>query len=229
MGTVVVDPVHRGPARSANGGWTAGLLATHLAHSPAVTVTLRRPAPLGRRLDVYRDAGRAELRDGDTLVAEAEPAGTPAAVPPVSAARAEAAESDYAGLVSHPFPGCFVCGTEPAAGEGLLLRPGRVAPAATACRWVPHPRHVGRAHVWAALDCPGGWAEDLEGRPMVLGRITASVRRRPEAGEPLVVVGTLLDTDDRKSRTATSVYDAAGRVVGSAVHTWIRVDPRTFD
>ena len=76
---------------------------------------------------------------------------------------------------------------------------------------------------------PGGWTGDLVGRPMVLGRITAVIRRRPLAGERLVVVGALVDAVGRKSRTATSVYDAAGREVGSAFHTWIRVDPPTFD
>ncbi len=93
---------------------------------------------------------------------------------------------------------------------------------------MPHPAHTEPAHVWAALDCPGGWTDDIAGRPMVLGRITAVVRRLPLPGERLVVVGAWLETSGRKTMTATSVYDAAGRVVGSAAHTWIRIDPSTF-
>jgi hypothetical protein len=226
--SVVIDAVHRGPARSGNGGWTAGVLAAHLPGSEAVTVTLRRPPPLSRPLAVRRDGEGAELLDGDRVVAEAAPAGRPPPVAAVSAGDARAAEATYAGLVTHPFPGCFVCGTEPAAGVGMRLRPGRVGPGRTACTWTPRPGHGSAAHVWAALDCPGGWTDDIEGRPMVLGRMTAAVLRGPRVGEDLVVVGVLLDRGERKSRTATTVYDAAGREVGSAVHTWIRVDPHSF-
>ena len=161
-------------------------------------------------------------------MAEAEPGEVPEPVEPVDPGVARAAEPAYAGLVDHPFPGCFVCGPEAAEGVGLRLRPGPVAPGRTACTWTPQPTQLEAAHVWAALDCPGGWTGDLVGRPMVLGRITAVIRRLPRSGEPLVVVGALVDAVGRKSRTATSVYDAAGREVGSAFHTWIRVDPPTF-
>ena len=167
--------------------------------------------------------------DDGVLVAEAEPGEVPEPVEAVDPADAGAAEHVYAGLLDHPFPSCFVCGTEPAEGVGMRLRPGQLTPGRTACTWTPQPTHLETAHVWAALDCPGGWTGDLVGRPMVLGRITAVIRRRPLAGERLVVVGALVDAVGRKSRTATSVYDAAGREVGSAFHTWIRVDPPTFD
>ena len=46
------------------------------------------------------------------------------------------------------------------------------------------------------------------------------------------MVGALLDATARKSVTATTVYDTAGsRIgseIGSAVHTWIQVDPLAF-
>jgi hypothetical protein len=238
---VILDPVHRGPSRSGNGGWTAGVLAAHAAQAPparapaeaaepeAVQVTLRRPPPIGRPLQVRRDGEHVELLDDDRLVAEADPAEAPGPVDPVGFAAASSAEAAYAGLVSHPFPDCFVCGTEPADGVGLRLRPGRVAAGRTACTWIPHPHHVSAPHVWAALDCPGGWTLDIAGRPMVLGRMTAVVRRLPSPRERLVVVGAFVDTQGRKSRTATTVYDAEGREVGSAGHTWIQVDALAFN
>ena len=71
MTSVVIDAVHCGPSRSGNGGWTAGVLAAHLRGSEAVTVTLRRPPPLSRPLTVRRDGDRADLLDGDLVVAEA--------------------------------------------------------------------------------------------------------------------------------------------------------------
>ena len=81
---------------------------------------------------------------------------------------------------------------------------------------------------WAALDCTGGWAADLEERMMVLGRITAEIDALPAIGEEHVVVGQLLGVDGRKSLTAATLYDADGRIVGRARHTWIAVDRATF-
>ena len=46
--TLVVPHRFRGPARSGNGGWTAGVLAAYLPGDGPVTVTLRRPPPLAR-------------------------------------------------------------------------------------------------------------------------------------------------------------------------------------
>ena len=228
MSGLRLEAQHRGPATSANGGWTAGVLAARLPGAAAVTVTLRLPPPLERDLDVRGGGDSVALRDGEALVAEAVVGEPPEPVPSVDADEAAAAEAAYAGLVDHPFPGCFVCGTTPPAGQGLRLRPGPVGPGRTACTWTPHPAHTSAAHVWAALDCPSGWTDDIAGRPMVLGRITASVHRRPVSGERLVVVGALLDRVGRKTLTAASVYDAAGLLVGTATHTWIRVDPTAF-
>ena len=70
---LVIDRHFRGPTESANGGYTCGVLAS-LFHGP-VEVTLRLPPPLERPLELDMDEGRRslELRDGDALVAEAEP------------------------------------------------------------------------------------------------------------------------------------------------------------
>jgi acyl-coenzyme A thioesterase PaaI-like protein len=51
----------------------------------------------------------------------------------------------------------------------------------------------------------------------------------PVVGEPHVVVGRHLSTDGRKSFTASTLYDADGRVVAAARHTWIQVDPAAFN
>ncbi len=228
MSVLRLDAQHRGPATSANGGWTAGVLAARLPGAAAVTVTLRLPPPLERDLDVHAGSERVQLRDGEALVAEAVVGEPPEPVPPADADDAAAAEAAYPGLVDHPFPGCFVCGTTPLEGQGLRLRPGPIGPGRTACSWTPHPAHASAAHVWAALDCPSGWTDDIAGRPMVLGRITAAIHRPPVGGERLVVVGALLDRVGRKSLTAASVYDAAGHLLGTAAHTWIRVDPSAF-
>lgn len=222
MAELTIDARYLGPPGSANGGYTAGRLAAW-QEGPAV-VTLRQPPPLDVPMAVVAVGGGFELRRGEVLVAQVGPVeldGDP--VPPVAWERAARAEASYAGLVDHPFPGCFVCGTAPPADEGMYLRPGPVGPGLVATTW--RPTAAASELVWAALDCPGGWAVDLPGRPMVLGRIAARVDELPEPGERCVVVGQALGDERRKTFTATAAYGADGRLLGQARATWISVDP----
>ena len=68
----------------------------------------------------YDGAIVAEARALDPAPAEFAPDGVPAP----SFDEAAAAARGYRGFAVHPYPGCFVCGTEPAEGQGLRLRPG---------------------------------------------------------------------------------------------------------
>ncbi|MGH3498508.1 MAG: hypothetical protein ACRDP1_13690 [Nocardioidaceae bacterium] len=244
---VTIDPRFRGPVSSGNGGYTAGLLAQvlltttslpdpHDQAPQAVEVTLRMPPPLGRPLRVETFEDGVRMLDSDALVgtavlAELDPT---RCVDAVSESAALAAEAAYRGLVSHPFPECFVCGTARTRGDGLALRPGTVSDGRTACTWRPDPSLadaeglVRPEFVWAALDCPGGWTADLEGRPLVLGRMTACVDARPRVDELHVVTGSLLGAEGRKTFSASAVHDSDGRVVGRAAHTWIEIDPAGF-
>jgi hypothetical protein len=221
-----------GPPGSANGGYTAGLLASLLPIGVVVEVTLRQPPPLETPLDVSASGDRATLRFGGVVIADAVVAVlSEDVVAPVPFEVAAAAMSSYAGLELHPFPGCFACGTERPPPDGLGLRPGRVPgrPDCVATTWVPDASVASAGGdraalveaVWAALDCPGGWSADLVGRPMVLGRMTAAVDARPRAGEPCVVVGRWLGAERRKTYTASTMYDADGRILGRAQATWI--------
>ena len=227
----------RGPTSSGNGGYTAGMLAALVAGAPAVTVTLRRPPPLETGLTAAATAHGWVLQHGDGVIAEAIGADTAALADPVAhidVATARGAEDSYPGLRHHPFPECFVCGPARGPGDGLRLFPGRLGDGRTACTWTPDPSlgdpdgRVGHEYVWAALDCPGGWTGDLEGRPMVLGRISATVPETVAVGDTYIVVGRLLGSEGRKTFTASTVYDSAGHECGRASHTWIHVDPSQF-
>lgn len=232
---LVLPDRFNGPPGSANGGYVSGRLAALLGSDGAVTVTLREPPPLGVDLVVATgEDGRIAATFGGAVIATAEPgalAHDP--VEPVSLGVAREAEERYAGLRSHPFPTCFVCG--PQRRDGLGLRPGRVGDSPdgpVACVWEPGAststtgalgpgEPVETAMVWAALDCPSGWASDLEARPMVLGRITARVDARPHPGDRCVVVARVLGGEGRKTFTASTAYDPDGRVLGRAEAVWI--------
>ena len=235
-----IAPRFRGPAKSGNGGYVAGQVGTALAavaaHGTVPRVRLMVPPPMEVDLDLLVSSDSASLAGIEAAVAEAISVAADtldhATVDPVGPDEARAAEAQYKGLVNHPFPGCFVCGPENA--EGLRLRPGPLADGRTACTWHPSTGLaaddglVDPVFLWAALDCPGGWAIDLEGRPSVLGQMSACIDARPPAGEACVVMGRILGEDGRKTLTASTLYDSDGRVLARAQHTWILVDPALF-
>lgn len=221
-----------GPPSSGNGGWSAGALAAHV-DAPVVAVSLFAPPPLDTPMPIRVEDDARVASHGDAPVLRAEPAaGDLTVVAWVPPAEARAAEASYAGLASHPFPTCFSCGT--ARDDGLRIFPGRVADqegcARVAATWTPDASvaDVLPATTWAALDCVGGWAGDLEERLMVLARMTARVDRLPEVGAEHVVVGLGRLTSGRKTFTASALYDADGDLLGSAEHLWIAVDPAAF-
>lgn len=242
---LLVPSRFRGPAQSGNGGWTAGALAAliprcptdHAMPWPTVEVTLRRPPPLDVEIAVETTDDEARCEVGEARIVERELAEAGC----VPAAEARAAETAYAGLVSHPFPDCFGCGPNRAEGDGLRIFPGPVGAGRVAGTWTPHPSmgedwheyagstpRVSLPVTWAALDCVGGWASGLDERPMVLGRMTARVHRLPAIATTYVLVGRLLGTEGPKTFTAASLWDPDGDLVGTAEHTWIEVDPASF-
>jgi hypothetical protein len=171
-----------------------------------------------------------EVRDGEHPVLEATTApgldagGIPTAV---SFAEATTAGEGYEGLADHPFPTCFSCGTARDRGDGLRLQPGRVAggDGEYAAAWVP-AADVTLETVWAALDCPGGWASGIAGRPMVLGTMTAQVLSLPTPGEEHVVMAWPRGGEGRKHLSGTALYAAGGHLLAQAEATWIAIDPK---
>ena len=233
---IVIPRRFRGPPESGNGGWVCGSLAAHVVTSPerpAVTVRLASPPPLDRPLAIVAD-GDGEphgirLMDGDHLVAAAATAPDldPQVPGVVTVEQADAAERRFEGLVDHPFPTCFSCGTARTAGDALCLRPGPLddGTGRYATTWVP--RDVDLPVAWAALDCPGGWSAGIAGRPMVLGTMTARIDGLPAVGRPHVVLAWLRRTQGRKHHTGTALLTADGEVLARAEATWIAVDPTT--
>ena len=229
---LTVERRFRGPSTSGNGGYVGGALAGFLTHTAdiGVTVTLRNPPPLEVPLDIAHADGGLRLLGGSTLVAEAFPAADAelVAVPPIDLAAARTAAATYPGLTRHPFPECFVCGPLRPPGDGLRLFPGRLGDGRTACIWDVTDDVAGEAQfVWSALDCPSGWAAPIEGRPMVLGRMTAQLSDAPEAGESCVVMGLFLKTEGRKTWTRSTAYGSDGRELGRAEALWITLLPAT--
>jgi hypothetical protein len=217
MATLTVAGRFNGPDGKGNGGYSAGLLAAEL-DGPAV-VSLRSPVPLDAALDLVREGGVVRALDGETLVAEAEPA-TPLAldVPaPVPAAEAREAMRDYSAPRESPFSRCFVCG--PAREDCMEVFasqvPGRDGLVATT--WTP-PAWSADADgavlpefVWAALDCPTYFA--VYGRELVLGflvRQQVEIEAPIRAGVEHVVLSWPLAVEGRKRFAGAAVLGPGG-------------------
>ena len=210
-----------GPPGSANGGYTCGLVAGLLGGE--AEVTLRVPPPLERELEVLRAGeGRVEVRDGGTLVAEGEPASVDVEVPaPVSRAEAEEASSHYAGFAHHAYPTCFTCGPKRDDGLGIFAGPVAGREGLVAATWTPAEEPAPEV-VWAALDCPSGWAvDDFQREGVLLGRMTARIDRLPAPGEPLVVLGWRVAEEGRKRYAGSALTTADGDVLARSRSTWI--------
>jgi hypothetical protein len=230
--SIQIEPPYCGPADRANGGYVAGLLSPFF--DAPFQVTYRRPVPLGRPVRVHESSpGDLQLIEGETVLAEARVIDFTITVPPPpSREQAAHATLHYVGLRDHPFPRCFVCGTQRADGDGLRIFAGPVEDEAkVAAPWTPHrafASNAGRVRsevVWAALDCPGCFAALLDRplQPAVLGRFAATVSRLPKPGEPCVVYGWPIAHDGRKHRVGTALVDSDGALLGCAESTWIDV------
>ena len=214
------------------------MLARHIGSS--AEVTLRRPVPLDKPMTLVRTEDGAALYDGDALVVEGRPATVRLDdIPHVSFAEAEEASRDTPyDEHTHTLPGCFVCGPERAAGDGLRIVPGPISareperPFILAAAWVPFEElsasdgRVAEEFVWAALDCPSGFAAlgEISDRPLLLGRLTASIEARPAAGEPCIVVAWPTGQEGRKLHAACALLRGSGDVLATARATWISVD-----
>jgi acyl-CoA thioesterase FadM len=75
---------------------------------------------------------------------------------------------------------------------------------------------------------PRGWAADLPGRPMVLGRMALEHRGRIAPGQVHVIGGWRTGEDGRKVHTGTALWGPDGSVVAVARATWLTVDPATI-
>jgi hypothetical protein len=219
---VILPRRYNGPPDSANGGYACGLVAALIGG--VAEVTLRRPPPLERVLEthVQPDGEAVEVRDGGTLVAEARRVKLEVEVPPpVSLEDAEAASRRYPGFDHHAYPTCFTCGPERDDGLRIFAGPVDGRRGLVAAPWTPH-EPVAAEVVWAALDCPSGWAvDDFQREGVLLGRMAARVLDLPRMGKPHVVLGWRVGENGRKRYAGSALLTPRGEVLAAARSTWI--------
>jgi hypothetical protein len=210
-----------GSPNTASGGYIAGLLG-RLVDGPA-RVSLDLPIPVDQTLGIERlPDGSVVLSDGGTSLAHATPATLQLEPPvPVSYAEAEWASERYLGFTEHAFPGCFVCGPAREWGDGLAIFPGPIPGRhLVAAPWAPDPtlfdKHgaVRPEFVWAALDCPTGFAllEAFGRRKVVLSQLTASLLRPLHVGARWIVMAWPFAAEGRSLLGASAIFSESGEL-----------------
>ena len=242
MKSIVINKRFCGPPNSANGGYVCGLLAAHIQGS--AEITLLAPPPLDQQLDLIVAEHGVALRQGETTLATGRPVRIDVPEIPIvgfSQAQDAVRQSPYDER-SHPLPTCFVCGPARPDGDGLRIIPRPLPPCpgyrtgTVAGPWVPYANLAGGdgavagEYIWAALDCPTGFASvgarhlGMTGTEAVLlGRMGARIERRPRPQEHCVVVAWPTGRDRRKLFANSALLSSSGELLAVAQATWLLV------
>jgi hypothetical protein len=220
-----------GPPNSGNGGYVCGLVAKHLPGT--VTVRLKVPPPLETPLRREWTSDSARLLQESTVVGEARSSELrlePPTCPTLG--QAESAAADYPGFKSHLFPRCFVCGPDRAPGDGLRIFSGPLRGRSLyAAPWTPDASlancqgEVASEFIWAALDCPSGFAvlPVPDGSAIVLGELSASLSGGLALGETTIVTSWPIAHEGRRRIAGTAIHRENGALVAVARAVWIEV------
>lgn len=203
----------------------------------ACECTLRKPIPLERDLWVEASDGTRRLLDGNELIIEAAATRIDSvehAAPDFESAERAAAKSPA--FQNHPFPTCFTCGPQRAQGDGLRIFPGRIANEGTeennvfAAPWIPDSSLadsnsiVRPEFVWAAMDCPTGFAAGFPWRgTLVTGRLAVEHVNPVHVGRRYVVLSWPTGNEGRKFHAGAALYGPDGELCAKARATWIKI------
>jgi hypothetical protein len=77
--------------------------------------------------------------------------------------------------------------------------------------------------LWAALDCPSGWASLVAegGTAILLGELAVRRLGGVRVGEPCVIIGWTLGREGRKRLAAAALFGGDGRARAVAAATWV--------
>jgi hypothetical protein len=237
---IIIDRQFSGPPHTSNGGYACGVMANFI--DGAAEVTLRRPPPVDKLLEIEKTRDdEFILYDEKGIIAEATSTKLEIDVPSPpyfeeahkSTANAAQITATFPILTSTLYCNCFVCGTQREEGDGLRLFPGAVeGKNSVATTWIPDASfadetgYVRNEIVWAALDCPTGWAllhkQIAEG---LLGRLSAQVHNRVRSEEKYVVCAWKVAQEGRKTFSASALFSEDGLLFAKAKAVWIELKP----
>ena len=109
-----------------------------------------------------------------------------------------------------------------------------------AAPWLPDVSLVGETgrvkteFLWAALDCPAGWAAvNLKNALypdtpyILLGRFVAEVIKGLKSGQNCVTIGWPIGKEGRKLFSGSAILSENGDLLAAGRAIWIAIQPRT--
>ncbi|MEO1656130.1 MAG: hypothetical protein AAFR65_00285 [Pseudomonadota bacterium] len=228
-GTLSIAQRFCGPKNSGNGGYVSGLLAK-LIDGPA-EARLRSMPPLERPLTIEGDGHEAVLRDGGAIIATARATSFDIDVPELPPLdRLDEARTAFADMPLI-LPYCFVCGRKREPGDGLRIFSGPIeGTSINADLWKPDASLadedglVATEYLWAALDCPSAYALRLDEGLVLLGSLSADIKRRPEPGEELMAMGWPGKAEGRKLGAYSALVTLDGEAIAVSKSIWINLN-----
>jgi len=231
--TLVIPARYCGPPGTANGGYVAGMLAAYI--DGVTEVSLWKPTPLDTPLNIIFDSdGTVRLQQEEEIILTARAMDFELDVPAAPTyAQAEAASKHFSGFEHHPYPCCFVCGTErhPTDG-GLCIYPGAImGKNYITSPWTPDAAmadssgNIAPEFIWAAVDCPGGISAAGPGfNPILMGRYSVKLIAPVKAGCRYIASGWEISREGRKHQVGSALYTAEGEICAYGLATMI--EPR---
>lgn len=228
MTTFTVPLAYQGITGVAHGGYVAGLLAGRVGGH--VRVALRRPPPLDTPLTVRTD--RLCDQQGRTVM-EVEPLDHLDGELPLVTLEEARSRTPHPRFASHPYAGCFVCGTTREDGFDLRVSEADGEGVAAAV-WVPSgpllndDEEVAAEFLWATVDCVTVWSfadrwEQPEWWPALTGRIGVAQLAPVIRDRPHVAVGRVVARDGRKISVDAAITDADGELCARGRAVWVVV------
>ncbi|MEX3010485.1 hypothetical protein [Hoeflea sp. TYP-13] len=232
---IIIGTRFRGPPRSGNGGYTAGLLGRIFDRS--AEVTLLAPPPLRLPLIVEKTGDDVTLWSSQKRIATAKPAPVDIQVPPApTLVEANAASSKAIKVEDHLFPECFVCGPNRCEGDGLRIFSGLdVSEKFAAAVWQPSREftdetgYIAPEIIWASLDCPSYFGLMKPGLIALLGQFAVEIFHRPVADQTCIISAWPIREAGTKHIAGSALYDASGRPLARARAVWIELQGATED
>ncbi len=233
--TMTISSRFCGPSKSGNGGYVCGRIARHISGS--ANVRLFSPPPLETELRIEAEDDVVQLFHGSELIAEGHKIKLDLKMPlSPSISEAKEASKSYLGFTSHNFPRCFVCGPLRENGDGMRIFAGPLKDGSVvAAPWIvdaslDRDSRIPDEFLWAALDCPSGFAvlPVAEGMTIVLGQLSGHIYGSVRASEVYVVIGWPIHIEGRKRISGSAVFSEAGDVVAIGQATWIEVPESAF-